>query len=767
MPEGTDRWRQATGIVPVVESPTGQRTAFRTCPLCEATCGLELTVEGDSVTKVRGDADDVFSKGFICPKGANIGALHSDPDRLRSPLVRRDGELVEASWEEAFERIAAGLGPVLAEDRGSVATYFGNPNAHNLSNLLYNRVLVKSIGSKFRFSASSLDQLPKQIANGLMFGSPLTIAIPDIDRTDLMVLIGANPLASNGSMMTAPDFRGRLRAIRERGGRVVVIDPKRTRTADEADLHLAIRPGTDALLLMAIVNAIVGEGLLGEGIERLGDKAGLIDGIDHVCDLAADFAPETVAARCGITAEEIRTLARELATTDRACVYGRIGTCTQEFGTLASWLVDVVNTITGHLDREGGVMFPDQAAAALGGTPGKGRGIGYDRWQSRVRGLPEALGELPVATLAEEIETPGEGRIRALITVGGNPILSAPNGTRLEAAVRSLDFMVAVDPYLNETSRLADVVLPTPSPLRRSHYDLAFYQLSIRNIANYSEPVFPLEDGMRDEWETLLRLSLICAGQPADSPVDGLDDFVALQVATSEAARPGSPAEGREPAEIVELTAPLTGPERLLDILIRCGPHGDGFGAVPDGLSLAKLVEQPHGVDLGPLAPRLPGVLRTPSGMVELAPEQITKDVTRLLASLERHDDGVVLIGRRHLRSNNSWMHNLPRLVSGPERCTLQVHPTDALAFGLVDGGDAKVTSRVGSLTAPVEVTDTIMPGVVSLPHGWGHGLDGTTTTVANDHAGVNSNLLTDEDVVDPISGNAVLNGIPVELAAA
>lgn len=750
--------------MPSAEQP---RKEFRTCPLCEATCGLELTLEGDEVTSVRGDVDDVFSHGFICPKGANIGALHSDPDRLRRPLVRRDGALVEATWEEAFERVAEGLGAVLAEDRGSVATYFGNPNAHNLSNLLYNRVLVKSIGSRNRFSASSLDQLPKQIANGLMFGSPLTIAIPDIDRTDLMVLIGANPLASNGSMMTAPDFRGRLRAIRARGGRVVVIDPKRTRTAEEADLHLPIRPGTDALLLFAIVHTLVEEDLVGQGLERLGTVAGHLEGVDEACRLAGHFAPESVAARCAVPADQIRVLARELANTERACVYGRIGTCTQEFGTLASWLVDVVNTLTGHLDREGGVMFPDQAAAALGGTPGKGRGIGFDRWQTRVRGLPEALGELPVSALAEEIETPGEGRIRALVTVGGNPILSSPNGTRLEGALGQLDFMVSVDAYLNETTRLADVVLPTPSPLRRSHYDLAFYQLSVRNIANYSPALLPLEDGMLDEWETLLKLSLICAGQPADSPIEQLDDFVALQLATSEVARPGGPAEGRDPAELVELTAPRRGPERLLDLLLRCGPHGDGFGSDPNGLSLERLEANPHGIDLGPLAPRLPGVLRTPSGKVELAPDRITSDVTRLIASLERHDDGVVLIGRRHLRSNNSWMHNLPKLVSGPARCTLQVHPTDALAFGLDDGGDALVRSRVGSVVVPVEVTDAIMPGVVSLPHGWGHGLPGSSTRVAGEHAGVNTNLLTDEDEVDPVSGNAVLNGIPVELAAA
>lgn len=746
---------------------SAQRTEYRTCPLCEATCGLELTLEGEDVVKIRGDVDDVFSKGFICPKGANLGALHRDPDRLTTPLVRRDGKLEPATWDEAFVAVAEGLGEILEHDRASVATYFGNLNAHNLSNLLYNPAFIKAVGSKHRFSASSMDQLPKQLANGLMFGSPLSIAIPDIDNTDLMVLIGANPLASNGSMMTVPDFRGRLRAIRKRGGRVVVIDPKRTRTAEEADLHLPIRPGTDALLLMAIVNVIVEEGLLEDGLSRLGDVAGHISGLEEVCDAAGDFPPEAVAPRCAITPDEIRMLARELASTDRACVYGRIGTCTQEFGALSSWLVDVVNTLTGHLDREGGVMFPSQAAAALGGTPGKGRGIAMGRWKSRVRERSEIMGELPISALAEEIDTPGDGRIRALITVGGNPVLSAPNGARLEAAIEGLDFMVSVDAYLNETTRHADVVFPTPSPLRRSHYDLAFYQLSVRNIANYSPALLPLPEGMLDEWETLLKLALICQGQPADTPIDPLDDFIALTLATSEVSRDGCPAAGSDPAELVELTAPRRGPERLLDLMLRLGPYGDGFGAVADGLSLAKLEENPHGIDLGPLKPRIPDVLRTPTGMVELAPKELLADVPRLAASLERHDDQLVLISRRHLRTNNSWMHNLPKLVSGPPLCTLQVHPTDAYALGLVDGGEAKVSSKVGSVTAPVEVTEAIMPGVVSLPHGFGHGAPGTAMRVANAVGGVNSNLLTDDSMIDEVSGNAVLNGIPVELAPA
>ncbi|CAB4860917.1 MAG: molybdopterin-dependent oxidoreductase [Actinobacteria bacterium] len=744
-----------------------ERVTYRTCPLCEATCGLEITLRGDEVVKVRGDEADVFSKGFICPKGASLGALHADPDRLKTPMVKEGNSHRPATWDEAFELIAEKLQPILAADRNAVGMYFGNPNAHNLSNLLYNRVFIKSVGSRNQFSASSLDQLPKQIASGHMFGSSLGVAIPDIDRTDFLLIMGANPLASNGSMMTAPDFRGRIRAVRERGGRVVVIDPARTRTAKEADLHLAITPGADAFLLFSIINTLVAEGYVEKGLAKLGKTAEFLAGVDEVCQLADHFAPETVAPKCGITADEIRTLARDLANADRAAIYARMGTCTQEFGTVSSWLVDVINTLTGNLDREGGVMFPDPVAGGISGDPGKGRGIATGRWATRVRGLSESLGELPTSALAEEIDTPGEGQIRAMFTVAGNPVLSSPNVERLEKALAGLDFMVSIDPYLNETSRHADVILPAPSPLTRSHYDLAFYQLSIRNISRYSPALVEADPEFPDEWETLLRLSMICAGQPADSDISGLDDFVALEVAKREVARHNSPASGMSAEEAVAATSPRVGPERLLDLLLRCGPAGDGFGTNPDGLSLDRLIVEEHGVDLGALKPRMPEMLRTPSGMIELAPEPLTADVPRLIAALNRHDEGFVLIGRRHLRSNNSWMHNLEGLVKGPKRCTLQISPVDAGTIGVDDGGKILIRSKVGELTADVEITEDILPGVVSLPHGWGHGLDGTTTKVANAYAGVNSNVLTDESAVDAICGNAVLNGIPVELAVA
>ena len=748
-------------------SEPAERTVFRTCPLCEATCGLAITMRGDEVVKVRGDEDDVFSKGFICPKGASIGALHSDPDRLTQPMVKENGVHRPATWDEAFAKVAAGVAPYLGGNRDVIGSYFGNPNAHNLSALLYNSVLIKAVGTKTRFSASSLDQLPKQVASGHMYGSSLGVAIPDIDRTDLMVIMGANPLASNGSMMTSPDFRGRIRAIRERGGRVVVIDPARTRTAKEADLHLPIRPGTDIFLLFAILNVLVAEGYVPKGLEKLGDTAGLLNGVEAVCAEAEHFAPETVAPKCGVTAEEIRTLARDLGNADKACVYGRIGTCTQEFGTAAQWLIDVLNILTGNLDREGGVMFPDPAAGGIGGEPGRGRGIATGRWSTRVRGLEESMGELPTAALAEEIDTPGDGQIRVMLTSGGNPILSAPNAERLEKAFAGLDFMVSIDPYLNETTRYADVIFPSPSPLAKSHYDLAFYQLSIRNIANYSAAIVDPPEGMLEEWETMLKLAMIFAGQPADADISGLDDFVAHEVAKRELARHNSAASGMTPEEVVAEVAHRRGPERLLDILLRCGPHGDGFGKHPDGLSLDRLIVEEHGVDMGALKPRLPEFLKTPSGMVEVAPAQFMADVPRILAALERIDNGFVLIGRRHLRSNNSWMHNVQPLVKGPDRCTLQINPLDASTIGVEAGGNIKVRSKAGELIAPVELTEDILPGVVSLPHGWGHGLDGTTTEVANAHAGVNSNILTDEAEVDAVSGNAVLNGIPVELAAA
>jgi len=743
------------------------QTAFRTCPLCEATCGLELTLDasGTSVARIRGDAADVFSRGFLCPKGVALKELHEDPDRLRSPMRRRDdGSFEPCSWDEALALVSAGLAGVRAAGgRNAVAVYVGNPSAHNLSSLLYARPFIKALGTRNVYTASTVDQYPKQLASGLMFGAATTVAVPDLDRAHFVLILGADPVSSNGSLMTAPDVRGRLQAVRSRGGRIVVVDPRRSRTAQSvADEHLFIRPGTDALLMMAMVAVLFEEGLV-----RMGRLEPLCAGVEEVRALAAAFAPERVAAATGVPAETVRRLARELAAAPRGVVYGRMGTTTQAFGTVASWLVDVLNALTGNLDRPGGAMFPLPATGGANarGEPGRGRGVRFGRWTSRVRGLPEVLGELPVAALAEEIETPGDDQVRALVTLAGNPAVSTPNAGRLARALGSLDFMVSVDIYVTETSRHADVILPAPSPLERSHYDVALYGFAVRNVANYSPPVLPMPEGMQDEWRTLLRLTAIAAGHD-ELGVDQLDDLFALDLLRRETENAGSPVEGRTPEELLGVLGARRGPERLLDVMLRCGPYGEGFGARPEGLSLAVLEEHPHGVDLGPLQPRLPDALRTPSGLIELAPPEIVADVARLEEALGG-SGALLLVGRRQLRSNNSWMHNLPLLVRGPTRCTVWVHPDDAARLGLDDGGLAHVRSRAGGITLPVEVTDGIMPGVVSIPHGWGHDVDGVGWSVAAEHPGANSNLLSDELVVDAVSGNAVLNGIPVEVAPA
>ena len=742
-----------------------ERTSYHACTICEATCGLEIITRGREVVGIRGDDADVFSRGFICPKGYALKELDADPDRLRTPLVRRDGRHVAIGWDEAFDEIERRLVPILGEHgRDAVAVYLGNPSAHSMALGIYGQVLLRALGSRNVFSASTVDQMPKQVAVGLMFGTGLSVPVPDIDRTDHLMILGANPFESNGSLMTAPDLPARLRAIKARGGKVVVVDPRRTRTATEASEHVFIRPGTDALLLAAMAHTLFTEERLRPG--RLVEH---VAGLEKVEAAVRPFTPAAVAERCGVDADTIVRLARELAAAPSAAVYARIGTCTQEFGTLASWLVDVLNVVTGNLDRPGGAMFTRAAAGAANtrGAGGRGKGVRFGRRTSRVRQVPEVYGELPCACLAEEIETPGPGQVRALVTIAGNPVLSTPNGARLSAALDGLDFMVSLDIYLNETTRHADVILPGLSPLEQSHYDIALRQLAIRNVATYSPPVFDPPDERPTEWETLLRLSAIVSGQGARCDTAMLDDFVLRQRLDHEVGSPGSPLQGREPEEIVGALAPRRGPDRILDLMVRTGPYGDGFGAKPDGLTLARLEAHPHGIDLGPLEPRVPEVLRTPSGKIELAPDALLADVERLRQALERPSPPFVLVGRRDLRSNNSWMHNLEVLVKGKPRCTLHVHPDDAARLRLTNGAPARVVSRVGSVEIPVEVTDRIMPGVVSIPHGWGHDQPDTSMRIAGANAGVNSNLLADEAMLEPLSGNAVLNGIPVTVSPA
>ncbi|WP_413760371.1 molybdopterin-dependent oxidoreductase [Streptomyces sp. MMBL 11-3] len=737
---------------------TTPTTRHRICPLCEAGCGLSVEIADGRAVKVRGAAEDVFSKGYVCPKGIALGDIDQDPDRLDAPLVRRpDGEFAEVGWDEAFAEVARGLARVgRAHGKDALALYYGNPVIHAVGIPLHVAVMRQHLGSRNVFSSSTVDQMPKNVSSGLMFGDPWAIPVPDVDRTDFLLVLGANPLVSNGSLWTAPDLPGRIRALRARGGRLVVVDPRRTRTADAADLHLAIRPGTDALLLFALVHTLFDEGLQTPlDPERYAGAA-------EVRAAAEPFAPEAVAAACGTDAAAIRGLARELAAAERAAVYTRLGTSAAAFGTLTSWLVDVLNALTGNLDRPGGAMFGESQHNAM--RPAGPLVTG--RWHSRVRGLPEVLGEFPAATLADEIDTPGEGQVRALIAVGCNPVLGAPNGERLERSLAGLEFMVAVDPYVNETTRHADVVLPPPRVLESGHFDIVLSRLAVRRVARYSPPLVPRAPDRPSEAEILARITLMLAGEGAGADPAALDSAIIDRTLAAAVADPGSPLAGRDPAE---LRARLTGEdstERRIDLMLRLGAFGDHFGLRPDGVNLAVLRERPEGVDFGPLRPRLDEIVGTASGRVELLPAPLARDVPRLRRFLrEAGRPGFLLVGRRHLRSVNSWSHNTAALSGGTNRCTLEINPEDAGRLGITAGAEVTVRGRAGAVVALAEPTDRVGPGVVSLPHGWGHGRDGARMPFAAKAPGVNVNAVTDELVIDPLSGNAVFNAVPVELS--
>ncbi len=700
-------------------------THYRTCPLCEATCGIAVEVDGDQVVSIRGDGADPFSRGYICPKGAALADLHHDPDRLRHP-VRRDGDRwIEMTWDDALDHVAARLRAVSARHgKHAIAVYQGNPTAHNLGLLTYGQLALRTLGTRNMFSATSLDQLPHMLAALLMFGNQLLMPVPDVDRTDLFVCLGANPLASNGSLMTAPDMRGRLKDIQARGGRVIVLDPRRTETAERADRHLFVRPGTDAVLLLAMIQELFAADLV-----RVGPLAA--NGVAELRAAAQAWTPERAARITGVSARDLSELAHALATTPRAVLYGRIGVCTQEFGGLAAWLCYAINALTGHLDVPGGLMFTTPAVDPLPLAAQLGFDGGFARWRSRVSGKPEFGGELPMSVLAEEIQTPGDGQIRALVTSAGNPVLSSPGGVQLEQALGELDFMVSIDPYINETTRFAHVILPPTSALERSHYDAALNAFAVRNVAKYSPPLFERAADARHDWE-------IYAGLFARMKLPSIARGLAQRLL------------GR------------LGPEAIIDVALRAGPYGFGRG----GLSLAKLRASPHGIDLGALQPRLPGRLGTRDHRVALAPKPYLDDLARLDTAWASSPSGLVMIGRRQLRSNNSWMHNSARLVKGPPRCTLLIHPDDAFVRGLEDGGLARVATARGSIELPIEISDAMMPGVVSVPHGWGHGRRGVKLRVAARAPGASINDIIDPARVDALSGTSALSGQPVDVTA-
>lgn len=704
-------------------------THYRACNLCEAICGIEVEVEAGEIVAIRGDREDPFSRGHICPKAVALQDIQNDPDRLRRPLRRTADGWREVAWDEAFDQAAARIREVQRRHgRDAVAVYAGNPSVHNYGTLLYGPPLMRTLGTRNRFTATSVDQLPHHFAAHFMFGHQLLLPVPDLDRTSFWLILGANPVASNGSLMTAPDIKNRLRDIRRRGGRVVVVDPRRTETAAVADRHVFVRPGRDAWLLAALVHTV-----LEEGLAEPGRLAEFTDGWDELRRALAGFPPEAVAAAVGIAAPDIRRLARDFAAADAAVCYGRVGVSMQEFGGLCQWLINALNLVTGNLDRPGGAMFTRPAVDVLQNFS---RGH-FGRWCSRVRGLPEFGSELPAAVMAEEMAQDGPGRIRALITSAGNPVLSTPNGRQLERALAGLEFMVAIDFYRNETTRHAHLILPPTPPLEHDHYDLVFHLLAVRNTARYSPPLFPPEPGSRHDWQIFHELDR----RLGDGGLGG---------------------------RLRRWLAGRLGPAGLLDLALRRGPYGSGFRPLARGLDLRTLKRAAHGLDLGPLEPCLPGRLFTPDRRIRLAPQVLVADLRRLARRLgEGSSDGLVLIGRRDLRSNNSWMHNYERLVKGEDRCTLLIHPRDAEGRGIRDGDRVAVASRVGRVVAPAEVSEQVMPGVVCLPHGWGHGRPGTRLSVAERHPGVSLNDLTDDLRVDALCGTAALSGVPVEVAIA
>ncbi len=702
-------------------------THFRTCNLCEALCGLEIKTNGTEILSIKGDPADPLSRGHICPKAVALQDIYRDPNRLKTPVRRTANGWDPISWDEAFDRTAEGLRAVQARHgNNAIGAYLGNPNVHNLGSMLLLSPLIRALRTRNRFSATSADQLPHHFASRFMLGHYFLLPVPDIDRTGFLLMLGANPLVSNGSLMTAPDIGKRLRAIQERGGKVIVIDPRRTETAGRADEHFFIRPGTDALLLAAILHTLYRDKRI-----HPGHLAPFTDGIDTLGELITGFPPERVASLTGIPAPAIRRLAREFAAAPAAVAYGRIGLSTQAFGGLCQWLINAINIVTGNFDRPGGAMFTRPAIDMVAQSGQAGKTGTFGRWRSRVGSYPEFAGELPVAILGDEILTPGEGQIRGLLTVAGNPVLSTPNGNRLDQAFSQLEFMAAIDIYINETTRHADIILPPATGLETAHYDIFFHTLAIRNTAKYSPPLVPKDDEQRYDWEIFQALTERLSGKPSNGMT----------------------------------------PEQMLAMGLQFGPYAK------EGLSLEKLKNNPHGIDLGPLRPCLPERLFTENRRINLCPPEIISDLPRLEKSLVDNPASpagrrqlptdnrqLLLIGRRELRSNNSWMHNSERLIKGPRRCTLRLHPDDAQHLGITEGQPVTVQSRTGAITLPAEITDEMMPGVVSIPHGYGHQRPGVRLDVATQRAGASINDLTDHQFLDELTGNAAFSGVPVRI---
>lgn len=734
---------------PAVQTDAPIETRHGVCNLCEAICGLTFQVQGKRIISVKGNDADPLSRGHICPKAVALKDLHEDPDRLRQPVKRvtEKGQTrwQTITWDEAFDLVADKLARV-REQHGSnaVAVYQGNPSVHNWGNITHSALFFGQLKTRSRFSATSVDQLPHHLVSHWLYGHQMAIPIPDVDHTRFMLILGGNPLASNGSLMTVPDVRARFKALRERGGKLVVIDPRRTETAAVADEHHFIDPGTDAAWLLAIIHTLFDEGLV-----QPAHLAPLLDNQEAVRAAVASFSPEAMAAHTGIDAATTRRLTREMAAADGAVCYGRMGLSTQAHGVVCQWAIQVINLLTGNVDREGGALLTTPAIDLIQlKLMGPGH---FDVWRSRVRGAPEFGGELPVSVLAEEMLTPGKGQVRALITSCGNPVLSTPNGRQLDKALDGLDFMVSIDFYLNETSRHADVILPPTCAVEHDHYDLLFLHLAVRNVARYTEAIVERAPGTLHDWE------------------------IYSELAKRYARRAWSLERATVPQR---LTGMLT-----RAIMTRLPPHrllAIGLNRAKKGLSFKRLKAHPSGVDLGPLQPSLVAGLQKRRKRIDLLPMGIRRELPYLMQAFAAPAPASVaepatapgqptlkLIGRRDVRSNNSWMHNSARLVSGKPRCTLWIHPQDAASRQLQDGQTVTVSSRVGQVHVPLHLTEDIRPGVVSLPHGWGHDRAGTDIKIAQAHAGASINDLTDDRLTERISANAAFSAVPVWVEAA
>lgn len=729
-----------------------------TCSLCEACCAAIMHVEGERILRVEPDREDPLSGGFICAKGAAIPEVEADPRRVRTPLLRRNGELQPATWDECFAFIEERITAIhAAHGRDAVAVYAGNGVAHSLGLQTYLADVLMALGTKNFFTAGTLDQIPRQAVSALLYGSASSVTVPDLDRARLVWIVGANPLDSNGSMLSAPGIPRRLQLIQQRAGRVVVIDPRRTNTAKRADEHVPIRPSGDAAFLAAVAHVLLEVGpVRSSALDLCGD-------IEPLRELLRSFAPEHVSEACGVAAADIRRLALELRLTHPAAVYGRIGTTTQQFSSLVCWLIDIVNILAGNMDVEGGAMFcsPLLAQDNTLGLPGRGPGKRLGRWRSRVRGAQEVLGELPAACLPEEIMTPGEGQVRALFVVAGNPALSNPDAMRVAAALERLELLVCMDIYVNETGRRAHVVLPSPPRLAKSNYDVMLYQFALRRYGRYTPAYRPVSAQERSDREILLRLASIASGERWNSDIDALDARTLERMVQREVARAGSSLAGQAPAPIMEALSRLSPLERRLDFALRTGPFGDAFGA-RDGITFETLRDAPHGLDLGPQEPRLPELLRTPSGRIEWLQPFVTAEFGRLRDWMSAARPRFVLVGRRQLRSNNTWMQHIPSLRQRTRRCTLLLSRTDAVEQGLHSDDWVEVSTGTGKVRVRVEVTDDILSGVVSLPHGWSDLED----AAAPDEAvqGANVNRMTGGATLDPLTGTACLNGYAVSI---